>query len=212
MNQSAFVFSLCHLMQSILQDGRWRLFVARAAGFVVVVTALTAVPFCESRAQIVPLLRVKIDVSASVGVSQVQPGVQILIQEELEHLKELVAVRSGGAESLNLTSGFSISAFENIRVLVSIATPGRTVDANDSTSSLRLSCCYLNDGTTYFCRATITDTSAAQFRLRNVNLLKRSMKLENPLFVAYVFFLVEHQKGIAQDIDQSPVPVTIEFL
>ncbi len=98
--------------------------------------------------------------------------------------------------------GFPISAFENIRVLVSVMATEQMFGADDSVAT-RLSCCYLKDGTTYFGRSTITDTNAVHFRLRNVNLLKRSMKLENPLFVTYVFFLVKHQVRTARIVEFS---------
>lgn len=59
---------LCRHMRSIIRNQSCSHFVARAAGFVIVVAAFNTVPFHESKAQITPLLKVKVDVSPSVGV------------------------------------------------------------------------------------------------------------------------------------------------
>jgi hypothetical protein len=52
-----------------------------------------------------------------------------------------------------------------------------------------------------------------QFRLRNNNLLKHSMKNSDPFFVAYAFFLISH--GRSKDKNEGPMPVsiiTLEFM
>lgn len=188
--------------------------VARLIGAAAVVAVLTAGLSSESKAQTTPLMKIKIDVSPSVGISQVEAGVQNLITGELAHLERSFNNQLAGAgEPPSLVSGFAISAYENIDVLVSVAFPGQTANKKDNANSLRITCGYLNDGTTYFRRATITDKSSIQFRLRNENLLKRSMKLDNPLFVAYVIFLVDWQGEEMRYRNATPAPtVTVEFL
>ncbi len=191
----------------------WHRVAACAARVAIAMVALTAGLSSETQAQIKPSMKIKIDVSSSVGISQVEAGVQNLIAKEVAHLEESIAERAGGADPVSLSPGFSISAYENIRVLVSVTTPEQMSDGKDSVNAPQISCGYLNDGTTYFSRATITNKSAIQFRLRNNNLLKRSMKLENPLFVAYVFFVINRQKQ--KSLGESPLlipTVTVEFL
>jgi hypothetical protein len=167
----------------------------------------------ENRAQIKPSMKIKLDVLPSVNVARMDGDLQTLFTEDIAHLNELASARIGGEDLVSLDFGFSVSAYENITVLLSFTKPELSEKNKHSLDPMRIVCGYLNDGTTYFKRATITNKNSMQFRLRNNNLLKRSMKLGNPLFVAYAFFLVSHETGTVKK--EGPLPVstiTLEFM
>jgi hypothetical protein len=167
----------------------------------------------ENIAQIKPSMKIKLDVLPSVNVARMDGDLQTLFAEDIAHLNELASAKTGGEDPISLEYGFSISAYENITVLLSFTKPEQTEKDKQSFYPMRIVCGYLNDGTTYFKRATITNRNFMQFKLRNNNLLKRSMKLSNPLFVAYAFFLVSHETGTVKK--EGPLPVstiTLEFL
>jgi len=179
--------------------------------------ALTSVPFCEAQVRTKPMLKVRVDVSPSVGISEVEPMTDVLIAKDLEHLEGKLAAEA----PVTFISGFAISAYENISILVSVTTQGESTTGHCEEHSdeaipvmrPQITCGYLNDGTTYFERAIITDSGAVLFRLRNIDLLRRSMKLSNPLFVAYVFFLIRNEKEVRQNGNPMPVStVTVEYL
>jgi hypothetical protein len=128
-------------------------------------------------------------------------------------LNELASAKPGNEDIVSLDFGFSISAYENLTVLLSFTTPKLFEKNKQSVYPMRIDCGYLNDGTTYFNRAIITDRNFVQFRLRNNNLLKRSMKISDPLFVAYTFFLVHHAKGTLSNKGALPVSIiTLKYL
>ena len=128
-------------------------------------------------------------------------------------LEEVLAEQTNGWDSVGLGFGFAISAYENISVLVKISHPQRVYEGNDDAHELQMIHGYLNDGTTFFKRATIIGRNDLQFRLRNKNLLKRSMIMNNPLYTAYVFFLVNQPKEKPNyEIQMKISTVTVEFL
>ncbi len=166
-----------------------------------------------SSAQLHPTLKVKLDVSPAVEVSSLEGNVQASFAEQLAHLDQLVPMGGNAGHSLHVGPGFAISAFENITVLVSVTQPVFANGAARSRNAARITCGYLNDGTTYFRRSTITNKSSVGFRLRNIDILRHSMKLQNPLLVAYVFFIVDERKEAKQYDGPMPVSnVTVEFL
>lgn len=180
---------------------------------VLALVTLIAGFFGESSAQMQPTLKVKLDVSPSVNISKIDESSQVSFKDELVDLGQLVRRQSGGTDSISLGPGFAVSAYENITVLVTVKTPLGVSLRRNKADSPRITCGYLNDGTTYFRRATITQKSEVEFRLRNNNLLKRSMKLTNPLFVAYVFFFINERKEARTNENQVPVStVTVEFM
>jgi hypothetical protein len=128
-------------------------------------------------------------------------------------LEEVLAEQTNGWDSVGLGFGFSISAYENISVLIKISHPHSVNEGKEDTHRLQMINGYLNDGTTFFKRATITSRNNLQFRLRNKNLLKHSMIQNNPLFTAYVFFLVNQQRE-KQNYDSRMAisTVIVEFL
>lgn len=184
-----------------------------AAALAVALITLTGGLSRESQAQIKPSLKIKLSVSPSINISKIDEGLQGVFTEELSHFKELIPGRKGGADSVSFGSGFSISSYENIAVILSFTVPEKVGKSNIRSSAARIRCGYLNDGTTYFRRARITDKSPLQFRLRNNSLLKRSMQFTNPQFVAYVFFMVIQRKELRRNGSPLPVStVTVEFL
>jgi len=192
---------------------RWIRFDHCMASLAVVLLALTAGLSGEIQAQIKPSLKIKLNVSPSITVSKIDAGAQSSFRGELAHLNELIPRQTGGADSVRFGSGFSISAYENITVLLRVTPPVQAGQRNKYSGAARILCGYLNDGTTYFRRATIANKSAIQLRLRNNNLLRRSMKLNNSLFVAYVFFLVNQRKEETKNGSPLPVStVTVEFM
>ena len=189
------------------------IYTSRVIRVVIVVMILTAGLSGESQAQIKPSMRVNLSVLPSVNIARMDVDLQTLFSEDIAQLNELASTKTGGEDPVSLDFGFSISAYENITVLLSYTKPGQTEKDERSLYPIRIVCGYLNDGTTYFKRATISNKNALQFRLRNNNLLKHSMKISNPLFVAYAFFLVNHKEGTIKT--QSPLPVstiTLEFM
>jgi len=184
--------------------------VIRAA--IVVMIMITGLSI-ESQAQIKHSMKVNLNVLPSVNISRMNGDLQSLFAEDIAHLNELVSAKTGGEDPVSLDFGFSISAYENITVLLSFTKPEQIEKNNPSLYPMRIVCGYLNDGTTYFKRATITNRNIMQFRLRNNNLLKRSMKHRDPLFVAYAFFLVSHEIGTVKKENPLPVStITLEFM
>ncbi len=175
--------------------------------------ALAVVFLNKSIAQITQTLRVRVSAPSSVSVSRMDAGVQRAIEDEMPQLSQMFQERSRGLDTISLGSGLSISSLENVTVLLSFTVPELKGQTKSDSGLVRITCGYLNDGTTYFRRATFSDKSPIQFRLRNSNLLKRSMQSSNPLFVAYVFFLVDQRKGKTRYEGPMPVPtVTVEIL
>lgn len=196
-----------------MTNQRLPLFSAHVIGVALIVMAMTAGLLSESQAQIKPSMKIKLNVLPSINISRMDADMQKLFTEDIAHLNELIAERNDGADPVSLGCEFSISAYENITVLLSYTTLVQAVQSNNDSHPMRIVCGYLNDGTTYFKRATITNKNAIQFRLRNNNLLKRSMKLSKPLFIAYAFFLVNQEKENTKN--ENPVPVstiTVEFM
>lgn len=165
----------------------------------------------EVSAQIRQPMKVQITVSPSVAVTGMDAALHASIAEQLAYLNQSIPGQTVGGDSVIVGPGLAISAFENISVLISVKTGVGSGEAGAIVP--RILCGYLNDGTTYFRRSTITDKNMFVLRLLNINLLKRSMKLEKPLFVAYVFFLVQERRV---EINHPPSTassiVTVEFL
>ncbi|MGA3245288.1 MAG: hypothetical protein ABSE41_11770 [Bacteroidota bacterium] len=192
---------------------RWIRFDCCAATLSVALMALTATLMSECQAQIKQTLRVRVNASPSVSVARMDEGARRIFADEMPQQTEMFQGRTRGADSVSLGSGFLISAYENITVLLSFTTPAGTRQSSNSSDATRITCGYLNDGTTYFRRATITNKNPIEFRLRNNGLLKRSMQFDNPLFVAYVFFLVDQRKEDRKNEGPMPVStVTVEFM
>ncbi len=174
---------------------------------------LTVAFLNESMAQLTQTLRVRVSAPPSVSVSRMDAGAQRAIADEMPQLSQMFQERSRGLDTISLGSGLSILSLENVTVLLSFKVPEPKRRSKSDSGAVRITCGYLNDGTTYFRRATFSDKSPIQFRLRNSNLLKRSMQSNNPLFVAYVFFLIDQRKGETRYESQMPVPtVTVEIL
>jgi hypothetical protein len=185
----------------------------RMIRFALIAMALAAGLSGESQAQLNPSMKVKVNVLPSVNITRMDGDLRTLFAEDIAHLNELASVKNGGEDIISLDFGFSISAYENITVLLSFTSPELIEKKKQSVFPSRIDCGYLNDGTTYFTRAIITNGNFMQFRLRNNNLLKRSMKLSDPLFVAYAFFLVHHQKALKRNKGPLPVStITLEYL
>jgi len=176
-------------------------------------TPLIAAFTFVSSAQLHPTLKVKLDVSPAVEVSSLNQSVQATFAEDLTKIDGMMPMGSSGERTLHVGPGFAISAYENIAVLVSVTPPTFSDATLNSKKAPRITCGYLNDGTSYFRRSTITNRSGVSFRLRNNDLLRRTMKLQNPLLVAYVFFIVGERKEAKQNGGAMPVSnVTIEFI
>jgi hypothetical protein len=158
-------------------------------------------------------MNVKLRVSPSVSVGGMEAGVQRAFANEIPQLTQMFRGRAAEADSVSFGSGFALSAYENITVLVGVTVPTFVGKSGDKPGAARITCGYLNDGTTYFRRAILTNKRVVQFRLMNSNLLKQSMKLDNPLFVAYVFFLITESKEEISHATSLPVStVTVEYL
>jgi hypothetical protein len=167
----------------------------------------------DNLAQIKPSMKIKLDVLPSINVARMDVDLQALFAENIAHLNELASIGKSGEDPISLDFGFSISAYENITVLLSYTKPEISEKENNRYYPMRILCGYLNDGTTSFKRAITTEKNFLEFRLRNNHLLKRSMKFSEPLFVAYAFFLVSHHAGAVKE--EGPLPVstiTLEFL
>ena len=192
---------------------RWIRFDCCAATLTLALTVLTAALMNKSTAQIKQTLTVRVNAPPSVSVSGMDAGAQRAFTDEMPQISQMFQERSRGLDTISLGSGLSISSFENVTVLLSFTVPELTGQSKSDSGAVRITCGYLNDGTTYFRRATFSDKSPIQFRLRNSNLLKRSMQSNNPLFVAYVFFLIDQRKGGTRYERPMPVPtVTVEIL
>jgi hypothetical protein len=197
----------------VMTECTWYHFATRVIGVAAIVMALTAGLSGESQAQMKPSMKVKLNVLSSINISNMEAKSQSLFSGEVGHLNELMAQRNRGANPVVLSSGFSISADENITVLLSFTTPVQAGKSKKDSHVMRMLCGYLNDGTTYLSRATFTNKNVIQFRLRNNSLLRRSMKLDNSLFVAYVLFLTNQRNE--QTVNESSMPVstvTVEFM
>jgi hypothetical protein len=201
------------LQSSITEDlARLNAMISKRAGGVDSMTLSSNLqsPFTEDLVHLDELIAER---TGGVNNADLGYGFQRSSIEGLSQQDVLIGERTGGVDSVFLGSGFSISAYENITVLLSFTPPVTADRSKNDSRAMRILCGYLNDGTTYFRRATITNKSAVQFRLRNKSLLKRSMKLNNPQFIAYVFFLVDQRQKNATVESQLPISaVTIEFL
>jgi hypothetical protein len=202
-----------HINSIAVTNKRWHSFHARVIGAAVVAIALTVGLSGESQAQMTPSMKIKLNVLPSVNITRMDDDLQTLFAEDITHLNELASAKPSNEDIVSLDFGFSISAYENITVLMSFTSPELSEKNKQSVYPSRIDCGYLNDGTTYFNRAIITDRNIVQFRLRNNNLLKRSMKVSDPLFVAYTFFLVHHTKSTLSNKGALPVStITLEYL
>ncbi|MCX6120385.1 MAG: hypothetical protein NTX44_02045 [Ignavibacteriales bacterium] len=202
-----------HIDSMALTNQQLHCFAARLFKAMIVMLILFAGWSGESQAQIKSSMKIKLNVLPSINITRMDGDLQILFAEDITHMNELVSVKNGGEDIVSLDFGFSISAYENITVLLSFTNPELFEKNKQSVYPMRIDCGYLNDGTTYFTRATITNRNSMQFRLRNNNLLKRSMKLSDPLFVAYTFFLVHHQKATIKNKGPLPVStITLEYM
>jgi hypothetical protein len=172
---------------------------------------LSAIMFDIISAQIKPTLKVKLNVLPSINITRMDVDLKTLFAEDITHMNELASAKSIGEVPVSLDFGFSISAYENINVLINFTKPDSS--NKNGLYPMRIICGYINDGTTFFKRATITNRNTIQFRLRNNNLLKNSMKLSDPLLVAYAFFLVSQEVHPTRDEGHLPVSViTLEYL
>jgi len=191
----------------------WYHFATRVIGVAIIVMALTAGLSSESKAQMKPSMKVKLNVSSSINITNMDANFQSMFSGEVGHLNELIAQRNRGANPVVLSSGFSISADENITVLLSFSKPVQPGKSNNDSRAVRILCGFLNDGTTYLSRATFTNKNVIQFQLRNNNLLRRSMKLYNSQFVAYVLFLTNQRNERIVKENYIPIStVSIEFM
>jgi hypothetical protein len=167
----------------------------------------------ENNAQIKPSMKINLNVLPSISIARMDVDLQALFAEDIAHLNEFASRGNGNEDPVSLDFGFSISAFENITVLLSYTKPELSEKDKLSSYPTRIVCGYLNDGTTYFKRAITTDKNFIEFRLRNNNLLKRSMKFSDPLFVAYTFFLVSHHTGSVKKDGPLPIStITLDYL
>jgi hypothetical protein len=188
-------------------------FTARVLRAAIVVLILTTGLSGESQAQMKSSMKIKLNVLPSVNITRMDGNLQTLFAEDITHMNELASAKTDGEDLVSLDYGFSISAYENLTVLLSFTSPELSEKNIQSVFPMRIDLGYLNDGTNYFKRATITNRNSIQFRLRNNNLLKRSMKLSDPLLVAYTFFLVHHAKSTLRNNDPLPVStITLEYL
>jgi len=196
-----------------MTNQKWRCFSVRLIGAGVVILAMIAGFSGKSQAQTRPSMKIKLNVLPSVNITRVDGDLRTLFAADIAHLNELASAKPGGEDPVSLDFGFSISAYENITILLSFTSPELSEKNKQSVYPMRIVCGYLNDGTTYFTRATMTTRNFMQFRLRNNNLLKRSMILSDPLFVAYTFFLVHHAKGTIRNKGPFPVStITLEYM
>lgn len=176
-------------------------------------TVLLAVFVDHMIAQNQPTIKVKVDVSPAINVSKLDESSQISFSEEIARLNELLPQEAGEKKPVGIGPGFAISAYENISVLVRVRTPLVPGYGTPAVDAPKVTCGYLNDGTTYFRRATITNKTSVEFRLRNDNLLRQSMRLSNSLLTAYIFLIVNERKEATTN--EAPVQVstvTVEFL
>jgi hypothetical protein len=175
--------------------------------------ALFAAFFDDTIAQIQPTIKVRVNVSPAINVSRMEQNTQLSLGEEMSNLTQLVPRQPGSKETTSIGPGFAISAYENISILLTVERPSLSGGQEFAAKAPKITWGYLNDGTTYFRRATITNKSSVEFRLRNNNLLRQSMKFRNPLLTAYVFLIINERKEASAH--ENPVPVstvTIEFL
>jgi hypothetical protein len=192
---------------------RWICLDRYAATLIVALMALTAGSMNETPAQIKQTMRVNVNATPAVSVSRMDAGAQRAFADEMPQLVQLFQERSRGLDTISFGSRLSISSFENVTLLLSFTVPELIGQSKSDSSPVRITCGYLNDGTTYFRRATFSEKSPIRFRLRNKNLLKRSMQSNDPLFVAYVFFLIDQRKGETRYDGVMPVTtVTVEIL
>ena len=203
-----------HINSMAMTNQQLHRYAARVIRAAIVVLILIVGLSGESQAQMKPSMKIKLNVLPSISVSTIEDAnLQSLFAEDITHLNELASTKFGGEDIISLDFGFSISAYENLTVLLSFTRPELSENNKQSVYPSRIVCGYLNDGTTYFTRATFTNGNFMQFRLRNNNLLKRSMKIGDPLFVAYTFFLVQHAKGTIRNKGPLPVStITLEYL
>jgi hypothetical protein len=202
-----------HIDSMAMTNQQLHRFAARVIRAAIVVLILTTGLSGESQAQMKPSMKIKLNVLPSVNITRMDGNLQTLFAEDISHMNELASAQTGGEDIVSLDFGFSISAYENITVLLSFTSPELSEKNKQSVYPMRIDCGYLNDGTNYFKRATITSKNSLQIRLRNNNLLKRSMKVSDPLFVAYAFFLVRHERGTIRNKGPLPVStITLEYM
>lgn len=174
-------------------------------------TLISAIMVDIGGAQIKPSIKVKLNVLPSINIARMDVDLKTLFAEDISHMNELASAKSVGETPVSLDFGFSISAYENIEVLMNIAKPD--LSNKNEVYPMRIICGYINDGTTSFKRATLSNKETMQFRLRNRNLLKSSMKLSDPLLVAYTFFLVSLESSPTRGNGHLPVSIiTLEYL
>ena len=77
----------------------------------------------ENLAQIKPSMKIKLDVLPSVNVARMDVDLQSLFAEDIAHLNELASAKTAGEDPVSLDFGFSISAYENLTVLLSFTKP-----------------------------------------------------------------------------------------
>jgi hypothetical protein len=173
--------------------------------------AVSAIMVDISGAQIKPSMKIRLNVLPSINIARMDVDLKTLFAEDISHMNELASVNSVGEAPISLDFGFSISAYENIEVLIHFTKPDSS--DNNGLFPMRMICGYINDGTAFFKRAIFANKDIMQFRLRNNNLLKSSMKLSDPLLVAYTFFLVSLKANPTRDEGHIPVSViTLEYL
>jgi hypothetical protein len=177
----------------------------------VIVVMLIVAQTVGSFAQLKQSLKITIRVSA--GIGGLGTDAQQALAGQMSLLSETFRGRAGSADSLSLAFGFSISAYENISVLLSYAQPAQEGAYKNEPGSMQIVCGYLNDGTTNFRRAAFSAESPVHFRLRENHLLSNSMQPGNLPYEAYVFFLVNQRKGENSNGIKVPVAtVTVEYL
>ncbi len=106
-----------------MTNQRWHSFHARIIGTAVVAMALIVGLSGESQAQITPLMKVKLNVLPSVNITRMDDNLRTLFAEDITHLNELASAKPGNEDIVSLDFGFSISAYENITVLLSFTSP-----------------------------------------------------------------------------------------
>jgi hypothetical protein len=172
----------------------------------------------RSHAQDGQALQFRLRATPSVTVSRMDRGAQRTFADNMAQLTKMFEDPTREADYVTFSGGLSIAAYENIPVQISITTPEITLPGlQDIVEGLmadtRITWGYLNDGTTFFMRAMVTNESPVAFRLRNNGLLRRSMRSGDPLFIAHVFFIINQRKEVTYYGSALPVPtVTVEFL
>ena len=172
----------------------------------------------RSHAQESQALSLRLRATPSVSVYRMDMGAQRTFADNMAQLTRMFEDPAKGPDYVSYSAGFSIAAYENVPVLVSITTPEVTLPGiQDIVENIikerRIIWGYLNDGTTFYMRAMVTTESPVEFRLRNNGLLRRSIRTVDPLFIAHVFFIINKRKEEINYESALPVTtVTVEFL